>query len=263
LSSTTAAPPRIDPRLRARRVAVQRDVGRKRLRRLLAVLMALAVLGAAWGVTRTPVLDVDHVRVTGAGHTGDQAVVAAAGIDRGDPLLTARLGRAARRIAALPWVQTVQLRREWPGTVKVTVVERTPIAALPTKDNRWVLVDAQARQLVVTEQFDRALVRIDGDPIAAEPGTELKGRTSAALQVAASIPATLRERVIALRPAAAGTVEGTVQLRDGSEAWLRFGTPAQTAAKWLALLSVLDEADPAGLAGIDVRVPAAPALTRR
>ena len=267
---TTAAPPRtdprIDPRIRARRVAVQRDEGRRRLRRLFAVMIVLGVVGGAWGITRTPVLDVDHVRVAGATRTGEQAVAAAAGIQRGDVLLTAPLGRAARSVAALPWVQTVQVRRAWPGTVKVTVVERTPIAALPTRDHQWVLVDAQARQLAVVKELDKSLVRIDADPIVAQPGTDLRGHTSAALQVAASIPATLRDRVVGLRPAAGGTVDGTVRLRDGHEASLRFGTPAQTAAKWLALLSVLDEADPARptpLAGIDVRVPAAPALTRR
>jgi len=264
---TTAAPPRpdapIDPRIRARRVAVQRDEGRRRLRRLLVVVIVLGVVAGAWGITRTPALDVDHVRVTGAVRTGEQAVVDVSGIERGDVLLTAPLGRAARRIAVLPWVQTVQVRRAWPGTVKVTVVERTPIAAVPTQDNRWVLVDARARQLAVAKDLDTSLVRIDADPIVAQLGTDLEGRTSAALRVAASIPATLRDRVIALRPAAGGTVDGTVRLRDGREASLRFGTPAQTAAKWLALLSVLDEADPARLAGIDVRVPAAPALTRR
>lgn len=245
--TSTAAPPRIDPRIRARRVEVQRDEGRRRLRRLLTVVIVLGVVAGAWGITRTPLLDVDHVRVAGASKTGAQAVADATGIHLGDALLTAALGRAADRVAALPWVQTVEIRRAWPGTVKVVVVERSPVAAVPTRDQRWVLVDAQGRQLAVTQNLDESLVRIDSQPIAAEPGSDVEGRTSVALQVAASIPETLRARVIALRPAAGGTVEGTVRLGDGSDAWLRFGTPAQTAAKWLALLSVLDEADPARL----------------
>jgi cell division protein FtsQ len=263
LSVSTAAPPRIDPRIRARRIEVQRDEGRRRLRKVLVIVILLGVLASAWGITRTALLDVDHIRVTGAGRTGEQKVVAVSGISRGDALLTAPLGRAADRIAELPWVQTVRVHRSWPGTVAVTVVERTPVAALPAKGGQWVVVDAQLRQLEVVKDADPALVRIDASPVTPELGRQLDGQASGVLEVAASLPGSLRDRIVSLRPAAGGSIDGTVRLRDGSEAWLRFGSPTQLAAKWLALLSVLDEADPSRLAGIDVRVPAAPALTRR
>jgi cell division protein FtsQ len=226
-------------------------------------MVVTAVVSGAWGITRTPLLDVDHLRVTGASRTGEQAVIGASGIELGDALLTAPLGRAAHRIADLPWVQTVRVRRSWPGTVVLTVVERTPVAAIPAQGGQWVLVDAESRQLEVVKDPDPKLTRVDAPPVVAELGTELTGRTSAVLQVAASIPATLHDQIASLRPADGGAVEGTVRLRNGAEASLRLGTPTQLAAKWLALLSVLDEVDPAHVAGIDVRVPAAPALTSR
>jgi cell division protein FtsQ len=261
--SATAAPPRIDPRIRERRIAVQRDQGRRRLRKLAVTLVAVALLAGGWAITRTPLLDVDHVRVTGAVRTGDAVVADRSGIALGDALVTAPLGRAAGRIAGLPWVQTVRVRRSWPGTVSITVVERTPVAAIPAQGGQWLLVDAQSRQLAVVKDPDPTLVRVDAPPVVPKPGSDLSGRTSAALQVAASIPASLHDQIVALRPAAGGAVEGTVRLRNGTEAWLRLGAPTQLAAKWLALLSVLDEVDPAQVAGIDVRVPAAPALTGR
>ena len=62
----SSAPP-IDPRLRARRIEVRRVEGRRRLQRLvdmgLLAMVVAAFLGALW----TPLLDVDEVRVEGAG----------------------------------------------------------------------------------------------------------------------------------------------------------------------------------------------------
>jgi cell division protein FtsQ len=261
--SATAAPPRIDPRIRARRIEVQRTEGRRRLRKVVIAVVLVGILAGGWGITRTPLLDVDHLRVRGAARTGDLTVVGTSGIELGDALLTAPLGRAASRIARLPWVQTVKVRRSWPGTVVITVVERTPIVAVPARGGQWVLVDAEARQLELSKEPDPKLVRVDVAPVEPKLGTELTGHTAPALQVAASIPATLHDQIVSLRPAAGGSVEGTVRLRNGAEARLEFGTPTQLAAKWLALLSVLDEVDPAHVAGIDVRVPAAPALTGR
>src|SRR5690606_25362064 len=44
----------VDPRMRSRRIEVQRDLGRRRLRRVLAVLGTVGVLLAAYAVTRSP-----------------------------------------------------------------------------------------------------------------------------------------------------------------------------------------------------------------
>jgi hypothetical protein len=94
-------------------------------------------------------------------------------------------------------------------------------------------------------------------------GRDLGGANRDVLDLASTIPATLKDKIVSLHPAADGTVDGTVVLRNGAQAGLLLGTPTQTEAKWLTLLAVLDDTDPAHLAQIDVRVPSAPALTRR
>lgn len=253
----------IDPRIRARRIAVQRDEGRKRLRRLAIASGVVGSLTALWGITLTPLLDVDHVRVEGATHSGPEAVQAATGIALGDALLSAHLGRAASRVADLPWVQTVEVHRQWPGTVRVEVVERTATAAVPVKAGGWLLLDATGRQLAVTPAPEAGVLHLQIAPVVPALGETLRAGTSAALELAATVPVSLRDRLLELRPGPADTVEGTVRLRNGATATVRFGQPTQAAAKWLALLSVLDDADPARIATIDVRVPGAPALTRR
>lgn len=259
---------KIDPRIRARRIAVQRDEGRKRLRRLALGTGVVAVAVGLWALTRTPLLDVDHVRVAGARRSGAEAVVAATGIEAGDALLTTDVGAAADRIAALPWVQTVDVSRKWPGTVEITVVERRAAAAVPAKvaegePAQWILLDASGRMLEVVPDPGPGVLRIEVPPVAAEPGAVLERGAEAVLELATGRPAALQDRLLAMRPAPGGAVEGTVRLRNDVLATVRFGRPTQASAKWLALLTVLEGAEPARLQVIDVRVPSAPALTRR
>jgi cell division protein FtsQ len=252
----------IDPRIRARRIAVQRDVGRKRLRRLTIGAAAVAIVVCTWGITLTPLLDVDHIEVRGAVHSGAETVQQATGIAHGDALLTVHLGRAASRITRLPWVQSVEVHRSWPGTVTVDVVERTATAAVPAKAGGWILLDATGRQLALTPAPAAGILRIKLAPVATDLGAQVDAGTSAVLQLASTVPVSLKETLVELRPDPGGTVEGTVRLRNGQLCTVLFGRPTQAAAKWLAVLSVLQDASPDRLFAIDVRVPAAPALTR-
>lgn len=251
------------PRIRARRIEVQRDEGRRRLRRLVAVGVVVGTLAALWGIAMTPLLDVDHIRVAGATSSGADAVIDATGIELGDALATTRLGAAADRVARLPWVETVDVSRRWPGTIQVQVVERTPVAAVPAKPGGWVLLDAAGRQLAVRPELPAGLLQVEVTAVEPAPGQILGETAASVLELAVSRPAALAERLVALRPARRGTVEGTVALGEGRQATVVFGASTQATAKWLALLSVLDSTDTANLATIDVRVPSAPALTRR
>lgn len=257
--STTAA----HPRIRARRIEVQRDEGRRRLRRLVVAGVVVGTLAALWGLSMTPLLDVDHIRVTGATSTGPEAVAAATGIELGDALVTTPLGAAADRVARLPWVETVDVSRRWPGTIQVEVVERRPVAAVPAKAGGWVLLDAAGRQLAVRPELPPGLLKVELAAVDAVPGQVVAADASPVLELAVSRPQALRDRLLALRPAAGGTVEGTVAVGPDREATVVFGAPTQATAKWLALVSILDGIDPTGLSRIDVRVPSAPALTRR
>jgi len=262
----------IDPRIRARRIEVKRSEGRRRLRRLGVAAGAGAVVAGLVGVAMTPVLDVDRVAVAGAAHSGADAVAAATGIDLGAPMVTADLGAAAARVARLPWVQTVDVRRRWPGTVVVEVVERTPVAAVPAAGQSpsgsssgaygWTLLDAEGRQLAVEIAPAPEVVRVETEPRPPELGAVVADRARPVLAFAATVPPALAGRLVALRPGPNGGVRGTVALRDGSSARVDFGRPEQVQAKWVALLTVLDGVEPAGLTRIDVRVPSAPVLTR-
>lgn len=257
----TAAPPRppVDPRIRARRIAVRRDEGRQRLRRLVVVLALLGAFVLAAGAAFSPLLDVDAVRVEGADRSGDAAVLGVAGLDLGEAMVTVDEGRIADAVETLPWVEDVAVSRDWPGTVVVRVEERRPVAAVADGERAWVLVDREGRALErVTDAADLpVLTGLDAD---VTPGTKVAG-AGPALAVAAALPPSLASRVDAVVRTDDG-LELTVALPDGRSASVLLGPATDLAGKILGLATVLDEVDPAGLVRIDLRVGDHPVLTR-
>ena len=252
----------IDPRIRKRRIEVQRTEGRKRLRRV-GVLGAVVAVGALlWWITLSPLLDVDAFRVQGAAHTGEAAVLDAIDIRRGDALLTADVGGAARALAALPWVATAKVRRAWPGAVSITVVERAPVAVIAAKGGGWVVVDRGGRQLAIEQEPALDLVRVAGRPLASRLGEDAGERYRGAIDLAAVVPGSMRTSIASLWPQRDGTIEATIELPPGGTATALFGAPDQLESKLLALAAVLERADLGNVRIIDLRVPGAPALTR-
>lgn len=252
----------VDPRIRARRIEVRRSAGRRRLRRVGWAAGAGSVLAGLLGLSMTPLLDIDRVVVEGAARSGGPAVLGVTGIELGTAMVTADLGAVAERVARLPWVRTAEVRRRWPGTLVVEVVERTPVAAVPAAGEGWTLLDADGRQLAVEVAPAPEVVRVEVTPRPPSLGMPADDRLAPVIVVAAAVPPALHGRLLALRPAEGGTVEGTVARRDGGSATVVFGRPDQVQAKWVAVATLLDGVEPAGLSRIDVRVPSAPVLTR-
>ncbi|HZQ29031.1 MAG TPA: FtsQ-type POTRA domain-containing protein [Acidimicrobiales bacterium] len=252
---------RIDPRFHRRWAQVRRAEGRRRLR---VLLIALGVLGLALGgvaLTRSPLLNVDHVVVEGATHTGADKVVAAAHLGGHPAMLDVSAGAVARRVAALPWVARATARRDWPATVRITVEERRAVAAMPGPNNQWALVDLSGHVLEVVPARPADAPGIEGlDPVG-EPGSMVGPAGQVALQVAGDLPADLRARTAAVVVAAPDS--GDTELKLVPTGLVRLGDASQLAEKLQAALTVLLNVDPKVVKVLDVRVARAPVLTRR
>lgn len=248
----------MDPRIRERRIKVRRDEGRRRLRLLVGLVAVALVIAGSVGASRSALLDVDHVRISGATKVTDAQVLAAAGLDRHRFMIDVDSGSAARRIAALPWVATAEVTRHWPGTVHIAVTERVAIAAISQPSGPVALVDSSGRVLDTAATPPPGLLRIDGFPGAPAPGRRVEGGPADAVAVAAALPDTVRSRVAAVTQQA-----GEIDLRlVGSSGIVRLGGTTDLDAKMVALATLLTRVDSRDLATIDVRVPEAPVLTR-
>jgi cell division protein FtsQ len=257
---TTLQRPRggpIDPRIRARRIEVQRGYGRRRLQRLVDVGLVLAVAAGFAVALRSPLLDVDEVTVEGAEHTPADVVLEQAGITRGDQLMDVDLRAAGARVAELPWVAAVHLRRDLDGRIEVAVTERTPVA-LVGDGAAAVLVDAEGQALALgTEAPDAAagLVRFSGLGTGVAPGHRLPDGAAQALALASALAATPGLGMeLVLGDEVLGRLESGIEVR--------FGAASQIDAKVRSLRTVLEQVDLTCAATIDVRSPGSPVLTR-
>jgi cell division protein FtsQ len=248
----------MDPRIRQRRVAVTRTQGRRRLRVLGGVVTAAAAGAAAWGATQTPLLDVDRVVVEGAARSAPAAVAAAAGVAPGRAMLDVDEGAAARRVAGMPWVLRATVRRQWPATVRIRVVERAAVAVTRDDTGGWALLDVSGRVLERAAERPADLPALEGVPPAGRPATRLGPPAAAALVVARSLGPHLAPRVAVVATAPEG-----VELRLRPDSVVRLGAPDALEEKLRSVRTVLGAVDPRTVATIDVRDPATPVLTRR
>jgi cell division protein FtsQ len=232
-------------------------MGRRRLQRLVDVGLVLAV-AAGFGVAlRSPLLDVDEVVVSGATRTSTAHVVEVAGVERGEQLMDLDLRAAGERIAELPWVQAVEVRRGLDGQVVLAVTERTAVAVVGEGDGA-VLVDGEG--LVLARAADEpelvpTLVRITDVPDGAAPGQRLTGARPA-LALASQL-ATVPDLPVQIT-----SVDGLVGTLTDSGIEVRFGDPGLLDAKVRSLRTVLEQVDLTCAGVIDVGSPGSPVLTR-
>lgn len=106
-------------------------------------MTALAIVGVmAWALLGSALLVVRSVRVTGNGRAISAArVLSAARVVTGQPLIRVDTGVIARRVARLRQVQSVQVSKDWPTTLVISVQLRRPVFAMPVYGG-YALVDA-------------------------------------------------------------------------------------------------------------------------
>ncbi|MEU8249003.1 FtsQ-type POTRA domain-containing protein [Nonomuraea sp. NPDC048916] len=172
------------------------------------VLLTAGVVGsAAWLVFWSPVLGVRSIEIVGNLTVPTDRIEQQAGVAKLHPLATVDLDEVESRVLAIRQLATAKVDRVWPGTLKIEVVEREPVAALyvggkaAVIDEHGVVIDVKdlAPPLLPVLKVDRPAA---GDPAA-----------MTALTVIRDLPASLAGRVRQVRATSAEDV--TFELSDG------------------------------------------------
>jgi cell division protein FtsQ len=243
--------PAIDPRIRERRIEVIREAGRRRLRVTLVIASTIVVLGLAYLTVHSPVLDVDHINVTGAHHERTADVVAASGLHTGAPMLWVDGGRIARRLEGLPWVANARVTRDFPGTVDVDITEYVPSLYVRLKPDRVALVAATGRVIALAPAPTPGAIELAGEHVAGV------GSTISAPDVAHAV-LSLPTRLRSLATAIDLRSPVTLTLRDGGPQ-IKLGNLRELRSKGVSALAVLDHLAGRACQYIDVAAPQAPA----
>jgi len=248
---------RMDPRLSARRTAVTRAQGRRRLRALTIGLAGTACLVGVWFLLHSPVFSARALTVTGNAHESAAQVVAEAGLSGHPPLLDVDAGAAAARIEQLPWVRSAVVHVSWPDGVHIAVTEETPRLVVSAPGGAWKILSADGRVLGVASTRPAGLLLLTVPQQPGAPGSVLGARDAAGLHVAATLPASFAAQVTGV------TVEpqGWIQLTMTTPVSVDIGSASQLTAKYEDVSAILAGATLHNGDVIDVSVPQAPTVT--
>lgn len=260
----------IDPRMRERRVEVQRALGRRRLRLLLAVATAAAVVLGAVGLVHTSLFGARRLELTGVEGRSATQVLAASGVRRDEPLVDVAPATVAARVDRLAWVASVSVRRSWPWTLDITVRRRVPVGQIADGRRGVAIVDTTGRVVAVAGAARRGLPTLEGIGSAPAVGHWLAGasgprstgtarprtRTALALALAAALQAD-HVPVSSIEVGRDGALRATV----GAGATVTLRSTRQLSAKAAALRALQSAGALTAGATVDLSVPDRPAVT--
>ena len=217
-----------------------------RRRRVLAWVAGVAlVLGLAYLLLLSPVLAVRSVQVVGVDAPEQKAIRGSLESSVGTPLARSDLAELTDRVEERPTVDSAEVSRDWPSSLRVDVVPRVPALAVQKNKRQVEIYDIDGNLV------ERARSAPKGVPTVTADGTEDVGAEGvrAALSLLESLPEEVRRTVSSVTVDPAQRVsfragKTTVVWGDASEPQLK-----------VKVLSVLLEEKPQR---IDVSTPRMP-----
>ena len=157
-------------------------------RRLLVGLGVVVVLaGAGWLLFFSSVFAAKEVTVSGLRELTAKQVKAAAAVPLGEPLVGQDLQAIGERATAIPQIEQVHVRRQWPNSIVITVVERRPLLGMP-HDNGFLIIDRLGVAYETRPSLPDGVMLVRTDPANAQLLAELG-------TAAGVMPKRLREQV--------------------------------------------------------------------
>ena len=229
----------IEPRMRERRAAVKRAIGRKRLRWILIVVVVvvgvvgtLAVLGSGLFAVQA-----ENVRVFGVVYADEERVEAVVEDLVGTPTLRADTRAAEAALEAIPWVDEARVRVAFPDSATIEIREREAWTTYQGPDQRYRVLDREGRVLAVLDGYPIAYLLLAGpDPVDLEPGDFAPQGYAAASELAKNLTGSIRGQVSFVSVTADGS-RLNMFLDDGTE--VRFGAARDLFNKLLRLETTL------------------------
>lgn len=223
-------------------------------RRLLAAMIAAAVVivATSLGVSRSSLLHLRRLEVVGTTSLTRAEVVRLAGLSSSTNVLWFDPGAVERRLESDPWIATATVSRRLPGTIRISMVERAPVA---------MVRDERGFTLVATDGV--ALSTVEADPALPEivvvAGSSVRWGNAQARAAAARAIAALeggRRPAVVRAVVRAGTL--TVVLDGGTR--VEFGEPIGIEDKAAAARRILRWAasQRASVARVNVIAPDSP-----
>ncbi len=223
-------------------------------RALLAALLASAMLAGAWlWLRNSPLVAVEHVRVSGVSGPDGAAIEAALSREaRKMSTLDLNVGALREAVASFHLVAGLHVSTSFPHGLHISVSEQLPVAVLAA-DGAHTAVAADG-MVLGPALASKALPMIQSstEPLVGRHVSE--GRLIGLLAVLSAAPAPLARLIARVYTSPQGL---TVAMRNGLLVY--FGESSRLHAKWASLAAVLSAPSSLGASYVDVRLPERPA----
>ncbi|MEO8267933.1 MAG: FtsQ-type POTRA domain-containing protein [Ilumatobacteraceae bacterium] len=238
----------MDPRVRARRIAVRRAKGRKRLIWVAIAAAILVVLVGAIAVLASSLFDVRTIDVQGAVYTDPVELSAIVDALKGDAILLVDTRQIERQLESIAWVESARVSTQFPHRVFIDIRERKPIATFAGSDSKFRVIDRDGRVLDVVDGVPIDYMLITGANPDVERG-QFAGRPFAsAAQLAIALPPEVRALTESIGVDATG---GNLTLQLHNDLTVQLGPAADLSGKLVRLLSLV-QGGLDGICGLDV-----------
>ncbi|WP_422486533.1 cell division protein FtsQ/DivIB [Gudongella sp. DL1XJH-153] len=121
---------------------VQRKNRKVRIYRRIVVLILVLSLLIFWSL-RTKLLQIKAIQVDGNSKITTEEIVEVSEIGHGDSIIKTKVGKAEESIVQLPYIDTVEIKRKFPGTIEILVQERVPYMQFEYNYS-YAVIDSQA-----------------------------------------------------------------------------------------------------------------------
>lgn len=235
-------------RFRLRRIAVRREEGRRRLRWFTVVGLVIGVVIIVLLLLTSPILSVRQVDVEGVVYADPDLISSVVESVKGEPILTADLDAAEKKLLAIPWVRQARVSMHLPARVTIEVVERSPIAFFRSVDGFNRVIDRDGRVLDVIEGDPTDYTPINGTGPNISAGQTVEQPFLGAAELINALPAELRARLLTVTV----SPEGEVSLALTNDVEVLFGRPDDFQVKLVAVVNEIKRQGTNRYAVIDV-----------
>lgn len=159
------------------------ELRRKLIVLALSLVVAVGCLGLAGYLVYKGLSDSDFFQITattikGCRRTTKSLILELSGIDIHTNVLAMNKGQVKARIEAHEWIESVEITREWPNHLTITVKERVPMAVASLKKGLYYLdrTGVAFAEVLPPEDMDYPVITgLAADPVPAKvKGTALE-----------------------------------------------------------------------------------------
>ena len=230
----------------------------KNFRIVIVIAIIFVLLLGLYSATRSELLDVDEIEVliTGGNKITSNEVIALSGISLSQSMISVDSDEAESSVLLNPWVDEVEINKEWPNRISIWVSLRNAFAYVSTLEGKFATIDADGIVLALStlnssDDFVTLIVET-----VADPGSRIEG-IEMLLRATRAISPDLQRWIKVISPTASG-----VRAEMYGSVFVELGTSEDFTTAMSDLKAVLGQVELMCIQSIDVSVRENPIIER-